>query len=82
MLYCLNIICNYVCVFYSSFNVLAYSTKVSQWKSNLVPSTEDNRTEAQEWIGSLSTGGSSCLLEAIIVSESIEIHLILFYIIT
>lgn len=51
-----------------SFNVLAYSTKVSHWKSNLVPSTEDNRTEAQKWIGSLSTGGSSCLLEAINIS--------------
>ena len=49
----------------SSFNIVTYAQKTSVWKPQMAPCTKENRCEAQQWINSLSVGGSSNLLEGI-----------------
>ena len=52
------------------FNVIVYSTSVHQWKPGLVLATQENRNEACQWFLNQSGGGSSCLLDALRVSNT------------
>ena len=50
------------------FNVVSYAQDVNLWRPQLTHCTQDNRAEVQQWINSLTIGGSSCLLSGLNVS--------------
>jgi hypothetical protein len=57
------------------FNLIAFSSVATSWRTQLVPATEDDKKKAKEWVQALRPGGSTntyAALEAAFENKSVD----------